>query len=62
MSDLQDIAAIRTLLSSQPRPVGWAERRRRIEEVGAAVPAAADIACAPASAGGLPAEWSPAPG
>lgn len=62
MSDLQDIAAIRTLLSSQPRPAGWAARRRRIEEVGAAVPAAADIVREPASVGDRPAEWSLAPG
>ncbi len=61
MSDLKDIAAIRTLLSSQPRPVGWTARRRRIEEVGAAVPAAADIACEPTAIGGIPAEWSLAP-
>ena len=33
-----EIEAIRALLTSKPRPVGWAERRRRIEEVGASGP------------------------
>ena len=33
-----EINEIRTLLTSRPRPVGWAERRARIEEVGAAWP------------------------
>jgi monoterpene epsilon-lactone hydrolase len=28
-----EIEAVRTLLSSKPRPVGWAERRQRLDEV-----------------------------
>ncbi|MHB2168558.1 alpha/beta hydrolase [Alsobacter sp. R-9] len=62
MSDLDDVAAVRALLSSQPRPVGWAARRRRIEEVGAAAPAAPDIVREAATVGGCPAEWSLEPG
>lgn len=62
MSDAQDIQTVRALLSSQPRPVGWTARRRRIEEVGAATPAAADIALEPVAIGSLSAEWSLAPG
>ena len=38
-----EIDAIRTLLTSKPRPVGWAERRHRIEEVGSVWPVADDI-------------------
>ncbi|MGJ0509906.1 MAG: alpha/beta hydrolase [Methylocystis sp.] len=57
-----EINEIRALLASRPRPVGWAERRARIEEVGAAWPAEADIERRPASIGGIPAEWSLAPG
>jgi hypothetical protein len=26
-----EIGAIRTLLTSKPRPIGWAQRRQRIE-------------------------------
>jgi acetyl esterase/lipase len=62
MSDEQDIQAIRELLSSKPRPVGWAQRRARIEEVGAAWPVAGDIALEPLRIGGLDAEWSLVPG
>lgn len=53
---------IRALLVSKPRPVGWAERRARIAEVGAVWPAAPDIALEPAQFDGLHAEWSLAPG
>ena len=31
--DQEEIAAVRELLSSKPRPVGWAERRERLDEV-----------------------------
>ncbi len=61
-TDLREIAAVRTLLSSKPRPVGWAERRSRIEEVGSVWPVAADIVLTPVDASGVPAEWSIAPG
>ncbi|MGE5368031.1 MAG: alpha/beta hydrolase [Chloroflexota bacterium] len=57
-----EINEIRTLLTSRPRPVGWAERRARIEEVGAAWPPAADIALTPVRIGDFSAEWSQAPG
>jgi epsilon-lactone hydrolase len=56
------IAAVRALLGSKPRPVGWEERRARIEEVGGAWPVAGDIAFESVDAGGVPAEWSRAPG
>ncbi len=57
-----EIAAIRALLGAKPRPVGWAERRQRIEEVGAAWPVAADIRLDPFRIGAFDAEWSLAPG
>ena len=38
-----EIDAIRALLTSKPRPVGWAERRARIDEVGSVWPVAGDI-------------------
>src|SRR5499426_2853408 len=57
-----EIDAIRALLTSKPRPVGWAERRARIEEVGAVWPVADDITLTAVDAGGVPAEWSSVPG
>ncbi|MGJ0396380.1 MAG: alpha/beta hydrolase [Methylocystis sp.] len=60
LADL-DINDIRALLSAKPRPVGWPARRARIEEVGAAWPAAPDISFEPVSIDGLDAEWSRAP-
>jgi epsilon-lactone hydrolase len=38
-----EIDAVRGLLSAKPRPVGWEERRRRIEEVGAVWPVVDDV-------------------
>ena len=57
-----EIDAIRTLLTSKPRPVGWTERRLRIEEVGSVWPVAADVEFAAVDLGGLPGEWSITPG
>ena len=57
-----EIDAVRELLRSRPRPVGWAERRARLDAVGAACPTAADIRLEAIDAGGIPAEWSLAPG
>ncbi|QGM98309.1 alpha/beta hydrolase fold domain-containing protein [Methylocystis parvus] len=57
-----EINEIRALLSAKPRPVGWGERRARIEEVGSVWPVADDILLAPAEVDGCAAEWSLAPG
>jgi epsilon-lactone hydrolase len=57
-----EIGSIRALLTSRPRPVGWDERRRRLDEVGAVWPVAADVELEPVDAGGVPGEWSSAPG
>jgi acetyl esterase/lipase len=57
-----EIDAIRTLLASKPRPVGWAERRRRLDEVGAVWPVASDVTLDPVSLDGVPGEWSIVPG
>lgn len=61
-TDLREIAAVRALLSSKPRPVGWTTRRARIEEVATVWPVAGDVTLTPVDAGGVPAEWSIAPG
>jgi epsilon-lactone hydrolase len=57
-----EIEAIRALLGAKPRPVGWEERRRRIEEVGAAWPVADDVKLEAVDLDGVKGEWSIAPG
>lgn len=59
--DTSEIDAVRALLTSKPRPVGWEERRRRIEEVGAASQVAGDIVLERIEIDGVPAEQSIAP-
>jgi len=59
---MSEIDAIRALLTSKPRPVGWSERRERIDEVGAVWPVAEDVTLAAVDAGGVPGEWSSVPG
>jgi len=55
------IDAIRALLSSKPRPVGWPKRRARIEDVGSVWPVADDITLTDVDVDGVPGEWSIAP-
>jgi epsilon-lactone hydrolase len=54
--------AVRALLTSKPRPNGWAERRQRLDEVGSVCPVAEDIRLDQVDMDGLPGEWSIAPG
>jgi acetyl esterase/lipase len=53
-----EIDAIRTLLGSRPRPVGWPERRQRLDEVGSIWPVADDVTLDPVDIDGLAGEWS----
>jgi epsilon-lactone hydrolase len=53
-----EIDAIRALLSAKPRPIGWEERRQRIDEVGSVWPVAADVKLEPVDLDGVPGEWS----
>ena len=57
-----EIDAIRELLRSKPRPTGWAERRRRLDEVGSTWPVAKDVELQAVELGGIPGEWSMVPG
>jgi monoterpene epsilon-lactone hydrolase len=57
-----EIEAIRALLGSKPRPVGWSERRQRLDEVGAAWPVADDVTLEAVDCDGVRGEWSVAPG
>jgi monoterpene epsilon-lactone hydrolase len=53
-----EIEAIRALLSSKPRPVGWPERRKRLDDVGSVWPVADDVKLTPVDVNGVPGEWS----
>ena len=57
-----EIAAIRALLTSKPRPVGWEARRRRLDEIGATWPVASDVTLTAVDIDGIPGEWSTVPG
>lgn len=57
-----EIETVRALLSSKPRPVGWAQRRQRLDEVGSTWPTADDVKLDAVDIGGVPGEWSLAPG
>jgi epsilon-lactone hydrolase len=57
-----EIEAIRELLVSKPRPVGWVERRQRLDEVGSVSPVADDVILTAVDAGGVRGEWSSVPG
>ena len=60
--DESEIVAVRALLSSKPRPVGWAQRRERLDEVGSIWPVASDVNLHSVDLDGVPGEWSIAPG
>jgi len=60
--DNSEIDAIRALLSSKPRPVGWVQRRQRLDEVGSIWPVADDVNLELVDLDGVPGEWSIAPG
>src|SRR4051794_10275600 len=57
-----EIDAIRALLSSKPRPVGWPARRKRLDEVGTVWPVADDVELIAVDVNGLPGEYSTVPG
>jgi len=57
-----EIEAVRALLTEKPRPVGWAERRQRLDEVGSVWPIAEDVQITAVDLGGISGEWSIVPG
>jgi len=59
---LDEIDAIRKILTAKPRPIGWQARRERLDEVGTVWPVADDIRLEPVDCDGVPGEWSVAPG
>src|SRR5205823_10528646 len=57
-----EIEMVRALLSAKPRPVGWAERGPRLDEVGSVRPVASDVTLEATDLDGVPGEWSIVPG
>jgi epsilon-lactone hydrolase len=57
-----EIDAVRALLSSKPRPVGWPARRKRLDDVGAVWPVAQDVEVTAIDVNGVPGEYSIVPG
>ena len=57
-----EIDAIRALLSSKPRPVGWPARRTRLDDVGAVWSVAGDVKLSAVDVNGMPGEYSVVPG
>jgi epsilon-lactone hydrolase len=57
-----EIEAVRAFLSSKPRPVGWLERRKRLDDVGSVWPVADDVKLETVDVSGLQGEWSIVPG
>jgi monoterpene epsilon-lactone hydrolase len=53
---------VRALSSSKPRPLGWVQRRERLDEVGSVWPVADDVDLGLVDHDGVPGEWSIAPG
>jgi monoterpene epsilon-lactone hydrolase len=59
--DQTEIENVRALLRSKPRPVGWAERRRRLDAIGSLWPVADDVKLEAVNVSGLNGEWSIVP-
>jgi epsilon-lactone hydrolase len=56
-----EIDNIRALLQSKPRPVGWGERRHRLDDIGSLWPVADDVKLETVDVDSMPGEWSIAP-
>src|SRR5256886_4163723 len=56
-----EIDNVRALLQAKPRPVGWAERRHRLDDIGSVWPVADDVKLETVDVDGVPGEWSIAP-
>lgn len=59
---MAEIDAIRALLGAKPRPVGWGERRQRLDEVGSVWPVADDVSLETVDVDGVSGEFSIVPG
>jgi acetyl esterase/lipase len=57
-----EIDVVRALLSAKPRPIGWLERRKWLNEVGSVWPVAEDVEFTAVDVNGVPGEYSMVPG
>jgi len=57
-----EIEAVRALLSSKTRPVGWPARRQRLDDIGSVWPVADDVKLVAVDISGVPGEYSIVPG
>jgi acetyl esterase/lipase len=57
-----EIGAVRALLGAKPRPIGWLQRRKRLDEVGAVWSVADDVEFREVDVNGVPGEYSIVPG
>jgi len=60
--DQSELENVRALLRSKPRPIGWAERRQRLDAIGSVWAVADDVTLECVDVNGLDGEWSIAPG
>ena len=60
--DQSELENVRALLRSKPRPIGWAERRQRLDAIGSVWAVADDVTLERVDVNGLDGEWSIAPG
>ncbi len=60
--DQSELDNVRALLRSKPRPIGWAERRQRLDAIGSVWAVADDVTLECVDVNGLDGEWSIAPG
>ncbi|MBV8914820.1 MAG: alpha/beta hydrolase [Acetobacteraceae bacterium] len=58
----REVDAIREMLSSRPRPTGLAERRERLDGLGAGFALPSDVRTESVQAGSVAAEWTETPG
>ena len=56
-----EIDVIRRLLAAHPRPTDLAERRKRLDALGAQYPLPPDVRVEPVDANGVTAEWTATP-
>ncbi len=59
---MSEIDAVRELLSARKRPVGFPERRKRLDAIGSIWPIAEDVELAAVDVNGVPGEYSIVPG
>jgi acetyl esterase/lipase len=61
MAVVSEVDAIRRMLIAHARPSSLAERRERLDRLGAQYPIPPDVRVEPVDAGGVPAEWTSTP-